>query len=71
METTKLRIEGMHCEACAERISRALSRRHGVREAAVSFADGEARVRFNPNVITRDDLALAVRETGYDVAENA
>jgi copper chaperone CopZ len=70
METTKLRIEGMHCEGCAERIGKALSRRQGVREADVSFADGEALVRFNSHVITRDDLASVVREAGYDVAEN-
>jgi copper chaperone len=69
MESTKLRIEGMHCEGCADRLGRALKQQQGVREADVTFAGGEARVRFNPHVITRDDLVSAVQEAGYDVAD--
>jgi Cu+-exporting ATPase len=70
METTNFQIEGMRCEACAERITRLLERQHGVSEAHVPFAGGgEARVRFNPHVIRRDDLVSVVREAGYDVAD--
>lgn len=68
MESITLKIDGMHCEGCADRLGKALQRRHGVRDADVRFAGGEARVRFNPHVITRDDLVAVVREAGYDVA---
>lgn len=70
METANFQIEGMHCEACAERIAKLLQRQNGVREAHVPFAGGgAARVRFNPHVVTRDDLAAVVRKAGYDVAD--
>lgn len=71
METANFRIEGMHCEGCADRICKLLQRQHGVREAHVPFASGgEATVRFNPHVITRDDLVAVVRQAGYDVADS-
>jgi copper chaperone len=71
METANFRIEGMHCEGCAERISNLLRGQQGVREAHVPFASGgEATVRFNPQVITRDDLVTVVRQAGYDVADS-
>lgn len=70
METTSFQIEGMHCEACAERITKLLGRQQGVREAHVPFAaGGEAWVRFNPHVVTRDDLVTVIRKAGYDVAD--
>lgn len=47
METANFQIEGMHCEACAQRITKLLQRQPGVREAHVPFAGGgEAWVRF-------------------------
>jgi copper chaperone len=71
METANFRIEGMHCEGCAKRISQLLQRQQGVREAHVPFAGGgEASIRFNPHIVTRDHLVAVIEEAGFDVVES-
>ena len=62
-------IEGMRCEGCAERVQTLLRRQHGVREAEVPFVGADASVRFNPHVVTPDQLAAVVEEAGFHVAK--
>lgn len=52
MDTTTFRIDGMHCDGCADRIRTLLGKEPGVREARVSFAEGSAAVRFNPHTVS-------------------
>jgi copper chaperone len=65
MNTATIGIEGMHCEGCAQRITRVLEREPGVREADVSLDRGEARVRFDEHATTLDRLREAVERAGY------
>ena len=68
MTTTTIKIEGMHCDGCAERVKRVLEREPGVREAAVAFATGETRVRYNEKTITTDRLRRVIERAGYAAA---
>lgn len=66
VETT-MRIEGMHCDGCADRIRRVLEREPGVREAEVSHPEGRARVKHASQTdVAR--LTRVVEEAGYDVS---
>jgi copper chaperone len=65
--TTTLKIDGMHCKACAERLAALLSKEPGVREAPVSFADGAARLRFNPRIVSEKRLVEVVEQSGFTV----
>ena len=64
---TQLKITGMHCAACANRIERRLQETEGVDTAAVNFATEQATVVFDPSQVTSDDLAQVVVRTGYGV----
>ncbi len=66
--TTTLRVEGMHCAACAQAVEQALRSVPGVRAAAVNPATGIARVEASTHV-TEGRLTVAVRRAGYGVAE--
>lgn len=68
MATTTMKIEGMHCDGCAERVKRVLEREPGVREATVAFATGEARVRYDEKTITTDRLRRVIGRAGYAAA---
>jgi copper chaperone len=48
MKTAILKVEGMHCDGCATTIKTVLEREPGVQMAAVSFAEGQARVLYDP-----------------------
>ncbi len=67
MDTVTIKVDGMHCEGCAQRIKTLLERAPGVREAAVSLADGLARVRYNPHVASEDRLAEVIERGGFSV----
>jgi len=64
-----LPIEGMTCASCVNRVERFLRKTDGVVEANVNLATEQARVRFDPTVVGRDELARAVVAAGYEVAK--
>lgn len=69
MNTTTFRIDGMHCDGCADRIRTLLSKEPGVREARVSFAEGAAAVRFNPHSVSEARLREVIETGGFNVVE--
>ncbi len=68
MRTTILKIGGMHCDGCARTIEALVSAESGVRKATVSFKTREARILFDPQAVSEDRLAAAIRQAGYSVA---
>jgi copper chaperone len=68
MNDTILKIEGMHCDGCAQRLKTVLEREPGVHEAEVSFADGHARIRFRPQGLDDSRLAQVIESAGFTVA---
>ncbi len=69
--TAELAITGMTCANCAATVERALKRVEGVVDATVNFASEKATVTYVVGMVTRDDLARAVRKAGYGVVEAA
>ena len=67
MNSTTLRIVGMHCDGCAERIHGLVSREPGVHGAEVSFAQGTAQVRFNAHRIDEVRLREIIEAGGFRV----
>ncbi|MBI3304957.1 heavy-metal-associated domain-containing protein [Candidatus Parcubacteria bacterium] len=65
MDKTTLKLEGMHCGACATAIQMYLSTSDGVSGATVDYDKKEAEVEFDPSKITVDALIEKVKEIGY------
>ena len=57
-------ITGMTCAACASRIEKGLNRMEGVR-ATVNLATETARVAFQPDLVSPEDLIRKVEQLGY------
>ena len=60
-------VEGMHCASCVSSVERALLSVEGVKEASVSLATEEARVRLREDEDGVDALVGAVEQAGYGV----
>jgi copper chaperone CopZ len=58
-----IRIDGLHCHKCEQRVGDALRAVAGVREVEVDFASGQASVLFEGGEI--DALLRAVNDAGY------
>ena len=67
MNETVLKIEGMHCDGCAERIATVLEREPGVRTARASFTNREVQVKFNLRSVDEVRLVQVIETAGFDV----
>jgi heavy metal translocating P-type ATPase len=66
--TSELSLEGMHCNACATRIERALAKQPAVLSASVNLATNRAFVTYDTSAIGPADLCATVDETGYSAS---
>ena len=66
--TADLAVTGMTCAACQANVQRALSRQPGVRTAAVNLMTGQARVTFDPSLVSSARLIDAVEAIGYSAS---
>lgn len=69
MNNVTFKVEGMHCTGCASTIQALLQHNDGVKRASASFDAGEARVLYDPAVISEDQLAAVIEKGGYRVME--
>jgi copper chaperone len=57
-------IQGMHCEACVNRVKKAVSASLGAQVQEISI--GRARVRYDPATTGEKEILEAVRKAGYE-----
>lgn len=65
METINLRLKGMGCAACANRIEKALQSVPGVDRCSVNFAIAQAKVEYHPQQTDVAIIKKAVSDAGY------
>ena len=71
METAKLRIGGMTCISCENKIRSKLSKLDGVIQVDVSYGRGTAEVSYDPSKIRLAALENQVETLGYQVQKNS
>jgi len=65
MEKLELKIDGMHCGACAAGIQMFVSQMDGVQSVFVDYAGKKGTVEFNPQQVTKEQIVKAIGELGY------
>jgi copper chaperone len=63
MNRIELEIEGMSCDHCVAAVAEALGELPGVSVDQVRV--GEARVSYDPDQVSPEQIALAVEDAGY------
>ncbi|MBS1158833.1 MAG: heavy-metal-associated protein [Proteobacteria bacterium] len=66
MEETLIKVGGMSCQGCVKNVSGVLGALPGVASAEVSLAAGEAKVAYDPQVLSRAALLGAIEDAGFD-----
>lgn len=61
----ELKIEGMTCASCANRVERSLKSTDGVTSAVVNLTTEKATIEYDPDSIGVDELLAAVERAGY------
>jgi copper chaperone CopZ len=67
VKSVTFKVQGMHCDGCANTIKALVERAPGVKSVAVSFEAGEARVLYDPAATSEDTLVALVERPGYRV----
>lgn len=62
-------VSGMTCSMCTQAIQRALDATSGVRHASVNLSTNQARVEFDPAVVSAEELKETIEDIGYDVVD--
>ncbi|MDR1575535.1 MAG: sulfite exporter TauE/SafE family protein [Treponema sp.] len=71
MTTKTIRIGGMTCVSCQNRIQKKLLSTVGVEEAAVNYNTGTATVTWNASVLTFSEIKSAIESLDYKVLGGA
>ena len=67
MENVTLKVEGMSCGSCVNKIEGSVSELAGVNQVNVKLADGQVEVSFNESQVSLDAIKEAIENRGYDV----
>ena len=67
MHTEILKVTGMTCSGCVNKIEHALKAVPGVSSAKASLAQHEATVQFNEAQTSHEQLQSAIEKAGYGV----
>ena len=69
IEIVVINVSGMHCEGCEKTISDALSALEGVQDARASFTEEQAKVKYDPAIVSIKEFTAAIEDKGYGVSD--
>ena len=70
MESKSMKIEGMTCSACANRVEKVVSKLDGINKASVNFATETLSVEYETRKVTEQNIQEAVEKAGYKIHKN-
>jgi copper chaperone len=68
METTTIKVGGMSCGGCVKSVTGVLAALDGVARAEVSLEQARAVIEFDAARISREQLAEAIEDAGFDAS---
>jgi copper chaperone CopZ len=67
MKTIKIKIDGMSCKNCSDKIDQTLKKTNGIIEAKTFLADDFVKVTFHPNQINEKQIKEKISNLGYGI----
>lgn len=71
MKSLNLKVEGLRCDGCAEKVQNRLAAQSGVKDTQVSFEQGQARVLYDPQTTNEAHIVQVIEGLGYRVADHS
>lgn len=65
----EIRITGLHCSGCADRVSNVLNELEGIRSADVSLDEKQAAITFDKDQVDFPQMKEAIEEAGYQAEQ--
>lgn len=70
MKKVSMKIEGMSCAACANRIERIVNKLDGVEKGAVNFAAETLALEYDESAVELGQVEAAIEKAGFKVKKN-
>ena len=67
MDSIIIKINGMKCTGCSQRVERTLKNTDGIKDASVNLETREANITYNKDVITYDEICETIVEVGFEI----
>lgn len=68
-ETIAVKVDGLSCGACSDKVGKKLAGLKGVTEQKVCHESKQAVVTFDPEKVSTKDILAAIDSTGFKVAQ--
>ena len=65
-EKVTIKISGMSCNHCVQRIEKALQQAKGVNKARVVLSEEKAYLEYDPTAINTETLLQIIKDSGYE-----
>ena len=65
MREIKLKIEGMHCVGCSNRLEKILNNVDGVESAKVSLEEKSADIKYNEEEVELNKILQEIEDAGF------
>lgn len=65
MKKETIKIGGMTCAACSQRVEKAIAKQEGISSVSVNLATEKATFEYDPQIIRLSDIKDCVVKTGY------
>lgn len=65
MKEIKLKIEGMHCAGCSNRLEKILNNVDGVESAKVSLEEKSANIKYNEEEVELNTILQEIEDAGF------
>ena len=67
MNKEVIKIGGITCAACVNRIEKSVSKLDGIVDAKVNLATEKLTVNFDSKILSLEEIKTSVEEAGYEV----
>lgn len=61
----RLKADGITCSGCAGDMEKVLADKDGIVDVSVNFVEDNIVIRYDPDVIDRKKVYIAIRKLGY------
>ena len=69
MKSVTLKVEGLRCNGCSDKVRSRMAAQPGVKTTDVSFDQAQARILYDPQATDEGQLVDAIQELGYRVVD--
>ena len=69
MENITLKINGMKCTGCSQRVEKALKNTDGIEDANVDLEKREANIKYNKDKLSYKEICDVITDIGFEVEE--